>query len=209
MVHNAVDNGIVCGEYILYNIWSAKKMGGMKEDAKEEVEGREEEEEEGGESSFLGQPQHNVSCWSTAGYGGIIWELMAHPIGLQGLSFSPKGVGGEERGVACPEPEVGVQGRLVSMGGRGWERREEEEGRRRRVGLGGEGEGEGSSEPPVRPPRGGNSSGARVGWRGGGRSLWGRREGLSSAACRWDGERGECRGRRREKRAEYACAGRR
>ena len=41
--------------------------------------GRGEEEEEGGESSFLGQPQHNVSCWSTAGYGG-------HYLGIDGPS---------------------------------------------------------------------------------------------------------------------------
>ena len=56
------------------------------------------------------------------------------------------------RGVACPEPEVGVQGRLVSMGGRGWERREEEEGGRRRVGRGGGGGGfvRASSSSPSR-----------------------------------------------------------
>ena len=54
------------------------------------------------------------------------------------------------RGVAWPEPDVGVQGRLISMGGRGWgrraEREEEEEGGRRvgrRVGRGGGGGGGG------------------------------------------------------------------
>ena len=49
--------------------------------------------------------------------GGIIWELTAHPVGLIGLS--PKGVLGEDSGVATAEFELGVRGRVPSAGVRG------------------------------------------------------------------------------------------